>query len=404
MDASVGGIFAEYFPAYQYGRRLPLHYHKAAYALAHCRTAAMGWQQHRCPSGHYQHIQANSCRHRSCPRCSALARERWVQRQQAHLLACDHYHMVFTLPHELLPLFGSHRRVMVDILFRSVRDTLMTLLGDERWLGVTPGVLMTLHTWGRNLSYHPHIHCLVTAGGLTPQGQWRCPDTEYLLPVRVVRAFYRNRFLEALGDAIRAGHIKPNETHSRASLYDLLSSLRQHPWHVRLKERYAHGRGVMTYLSRYVKGGPIKDTRVCAVHDGKVRFTYKDHRDAKHKTMRLPVQTFLQRLLWHLPERYQHQVRTIGLYAHRADTQRARCRRALRMPSAQASPPLTWQTYLTRLGHRVTTHCPTCGTPLAITVRRRQNQTSYLKIRQRKSDGFVQQEDEMDVANVPKPP
>lgn len=404
MEASVGGIFAEYFPAYQQGRRLPLHHHKAAYALAHCRTAGMGLQQHRCPAGHYQHIQANSCRHRSCPRCSALARERWVQHQQSHLLACDHYHMVFTLPHELLPLFGAHRRVMVDILFRSVRETLMTLLEDERWLGVTPGVLMTLHTWGRNLSYHPHIHCLVTAGGLTPSGQWRCADTEYLLPVRVVRAFYRNQFLSFLHDAIRTGKLTPSETHSRASLYDLLSSLRQHPWQVRLKERYAHGHGVMTYLSRYVKGGPIKDTRVRAVHDGKVRFVYKDHRDNRHKTMRLPIQTFLQRVLWHLPERYQHQVRTVGLYAHRADAQRARCRKALLMPPAQSSQTLTWQTYLKRLGHTVTTHCPTCGTPLAITVRRRQNQTSFLKTRTRKSDAFVQPEDEMDVAYVPRPP
>ena len=159
--------------------------------------------------------------------------------QQAKLLAGDHYRVVFTLPHELLPPFASHRRLLVDTLFQSVRETLMTLRQDARHLGAEPGVLMALHTWGRNLSPHPHVHCLVTGGGISAAGRWRATKTPYLLPVRLVKALYRGKCLGLLHEAVTQGTLRPGPEQTPQDLHRLFGALCQREWHVRLKERYA---------------------------------------------------------------------------------------------------------------------------------------------------------------------
>ena len=402
MEASVRSVFATHFKAWSQGRRLPLHHHKAAFALGHCRTSAMGTHVQRCERGHYSIVEPNACRSRSCPRCSALARERWVIAQQAKLLACDHCHVVFTLPHELLPWFASQRRVMVDILFQSVRETLLTLLRDERHLGAEPGILLALHTWGRNLSHHPHLHCLVTGGGITSEGQWRGTKTPYLLPVRLVKALYRNKFLGLLHAAVTAGSLRPLAGQTSAALHGLLAGLRKLDWHVRLKERYAHGQGVTKYLSRYVKGGPISDHRVCQVTDETVTFRYRDHRDGHHKRLRLSVGDFMGRLLWHLPEPHQHLVRTAGVYANRAEAKRHRCREQLKQLHQPVPGGPSWQDYLTRRGYASAAVCPLCGSPLVVLPRRRQNQNSYKLTPPTAVD--VQQIDGAYIACEPRPP
>lgn len=376
MEASIRGVFAAHFKTWAAERRLPLHHHKAAFALGHCRTSAMGTHVQRCEAGHYAAVLPNACRSRSCPRCAGLARERWVLAQQDKLLACDHYHVVFTLPHELLPLFERHRRVMVDVLFRSVRETLITLLQDPRHLGAEPGLLMALHTWGRNLSHHPHLHCLVTGGGL--EGERWCPTkTPYLLPVRLVKALYRAKCLALLHDAVNRGELRPVGTETVQSLHRLLAGLKRVSWHVRLKERYAHGQGVTKYLARYVKGGPISDSRICTVNETSVRFRYHDHRDGKRKQLTLGVGDFLGRVLWHLPEPHQHVVRFAGLYASRAEAKRALARTALHQPPQTLRPVLSWQAYLARMGHAGASHCPICGGSLIVPARQRRDRNSY---------------------------
>ena len=376
MEASIRGVFATHFKTWAADRRLPLHHHKAAFALGHCRTSAMGTHVQRCEAGHYAAVLPNACRSRSCPRCSSLARERWVMSQQAKLLACDHYHVVFTLPHELLSLFERHRRVMVELLFRSVRETLMTLLQDPRHLGAEPGILMALHTWGRNLSHHPHVHCLVTGGGLA--GERWCPTkTPYLLPVRLLKALYRAKCLALLHEAVSHGELTPARGETGAALHRLLASLKRVSWHVRLKERYPHGQGVTKYLARYVKGGPISDSRICAVSEASVRFRYQDHRDGKQKQLTLGVGDFLGRVLWHLPEPHQHVVRFAGLYANRAPAKQTMARAALHQPPAVPGAKLSWQVYLQRQGQGSKSHCPICGERLIVPPRVRRDRKSY---------------------------
>ena len=166
-------IFQDAFPAYEQTHPLPAHVRKAARAIMQCRTAVLGGHVQACPDGHMARVWYNSCRHRSCPQCAYLQTERWLAVQQARLLACDHYHVIFTLPHDLNPLWLANVPVMTPLLFQAVRDTLGTLLADPKYLGAQPGILAALHTWSQTLVLHPHVHCLVTGGGLTAAGDWQ---------------------------------------------------------------------------------------------------------------------------------------------------------------------------------------------------------------------------------------
>ena len=161
-------IFQNAFPAYEALHPLPAHVRKAARAIMQCRTAALGGHVQACPDGHMSRIWYNSRRHRSCPQCAYLQTERWLALQRARLLACDHYHVIFTLPHALNPLWLANVPLMTTLLLQAVRDTLCTLLADPKYLGAQPGILAALHTWSQTLVLHPHVHCLVTGGGLTP--------------------------------------------------------------------------------------------------------------------------------------------------------------------------------------------------------------------------------------------
>lgn len=330
-----------------------------------CRTAAMGGHVQRCPDGHEQRIQYHSCKHRSCPMCSALPKAQWVEKQKDRLLACDHYHVIFTLPYELLDLWRYNTSWFTHVFFRVVRDTLMTLLKDERHLGALPGILMSMHTWGRTLNLHPHIHCLVTGGGLTLGGEWKSVTHDYLLPVRVVKALYQGKLLGHLWEALKADQLTLPPTLTDTAAKKLLRQIGKKSWNVRLQERYPHGKGVMLYLARYVKGGPLANSRIQSADAHHVTFRYKDHRDGRHKTMPLTTEHFIERLLWHVPEKGQHLIRHYGLYGHHAKEQRNQCREQLgQPPEPDTVKPLDWRQFCDQLGKSQIGQCSTCGKPL----------------------------------------
>ena len=362
MEATLQGIFTHCFDDYAKGIKLPLRMYKAADSIKQCRTAALGGHVQRCPDGHVQHIQYNSCKHRSCPRCAELPRTRWAEAQQARLLDCDHYHVVFTLPHELLGLWQHNRKWFARTLFEAVREALMTLMKDETFHGVTPGIVMSLHTWGRTLSLHPHIHCLVTGGGLTKQGHWKPVQNGYLLPSRVVRALYKGKLLASLWTALKSDDLALPEGLSRAYHERLLTALKDKQWNVRIQERYQHGRGVMRYLASYVKGGALSDRRILKADNERVSFLYKDHHDQKRKVMVLKTDHFMERVLWHVPIPGQHVLRHVGLYAHLSGAKRAECRRQLGQAETDEHPePLDWQEFLEQKGLKDKGRCPDCG-------------------------------------------
>src|SRR5262245_13367714 len=369
-------IFQDAFPAYEQTHPLPAHVRRAARAIRQCHTAALGGHIQACPDGHVARIWYNSCRHRSCPQCASLQTERWLAVQRARLLACDHYHAIFTLPHDLNPLWLANVPVMPTLLFQAVRDTLVTLLADPQYLGAQPGILAALHTWSQTLVLHPHVHCLVTGGGLTSEGQWQAVRHGFLLPVRVVMAVFRGKLLAAIRQALARAELVLPEGMRPQPLLNLLHRLghpRKTKWNVHIRERYRHGAGVVTSLARYLRGGPIKNARLVAYDGARVTFTCRPRQEeadggsASPPRLPLSVADFLQRWLRHVPVPQTRVVRSYGLYHPTQAEALAVCRTALGQPPVEVPVALDWQTVWAQRGDLHPERCPACGQLLVCT-------------------------------------
>src|SRR5574341_601159 len=369
-------IFCEAYPDYERTHALPAYVRRAARAIMQCRTAALGGHVQACPDGHMSRVWYNSCRHRACPQCAYLQTERWLALQQARLLACDHYHVIFTLPHDLNPLWLANVPVMTTLVFQAVRSTLLELLADPKYLGAQPGILAALHTWSQTLVLHPHVHCLVTGGGLTPTGQWVAVRNGFLLPVRVVMAVWRGTMLAARRQALARETLVLPEAgypHQMRKLLHRLGHPRQTPWHVWIMERYRHGAGVVTSLARSLRGGPLKNARLVAWDGERVTCTYRARQDdadtgpASTPRLTWPVADFLQRWLLHVPMPQTRVVRCYGLYHHTQAAALARCRAHLGQPPVVVPVPLDWQTVCAQRGDSHPERCPICGQLLVCT-------------------------------------
>jgi len=369
-------IFCRGYPEYARAHALPAHVRKAARAIMQCRTAALGGHIQACPDGHFTRIWYNSCRHRACPQCASLQTEHWLALQRARLLACDHYHVIFTLPHDLNALWLANVPVMSGLLFQAARDTLFDLLADPKYLGAQPGSIAALHTWSQTLVLHPHVHCLVTGGGLTPEGQWVMVRNGFLLPARVVMAVFRGKMVEALRRAYAREELLLPEGVRPQQFLNLLTRLghpRKTKWNVWIMERYRHGAGVVTYLARYLRGGPIKNARLVAYDGERVTFLHRGRQaettagPASPQRMTLSVAAFLQRLLLHVPAPQTRVVRSYGLYHPSRAEALAVCRAALGQPPVVVAAPLDWQTVCAQRGDTHPEQCPTCGQLLVCT-------------------------------------
>lgn len=303
----------------------PLKHLKAIDAIVSCRTPSRGTSLYECEDEHRFIPVYHSCKHRSCSVCSARQKHAWVEQQKQRLLDCAHFHCVFTLPHEYHALWQYNQKWFVSTFFRVVKSTLLDLMKDEKHQGVEPGVLMAMHTWGRQLTLHPHIHCVVTAGGLNRKGRWQ-DSSDYLLPARVLRALYKGRFQGAIRDAINNKELTLPPDQSRTDCHRLWRAVYKKHWCVKIEDKYAHGKGVMVYLSRYMRGGPVHPKQLVQIDDDQIGMRYKDHRDKRIKLLNLKPDEFIRRLLLHVPEQGQHMVRHYGLYGGAAKAKRNACR------------------------------------------------------------------------------
>jgi len=369
-------IFCASYPEYERTHALPAHVRRAARALMQCRTAALGGHVQACPDGHMARVWYNSCRHRSCPQCAYLQTERWLALQRARLLACDHSHGIFTLPHKLNPLWLANVPVMTTLLLQAARDTRLDWLADPTYLGAQPGIIAALHTWSQTLMLHPHVHCLVTGGGVTPAGQWVAVHRGFLLPVRVVMAVFRGKMLAAIRQAWAHGAVVLPDRLRPQQWLNLLNRLghpRKTPWNVWIMERYRHGAGVVTYLARSLRGGPIKNARLVAWDGERVTFTYRARQEdaaawpAAAQRMTWPVAAFLPRWLLHVPARPARVVRGYGLYHHTHTAALARCRAQVGQPPVVVPVALDWQTVCAQRGDVHPERCPACGQLLVCT-------------------------------------
>lgn len=370
MGLTLQDIFCQHYPDYERTHPLPRHVRKAAQAIMQCRTAALGGHIQACPEGHFSRIWYNSCRHRACPQCAFIQTERWLAAQQSRLLACDHYHVIFTLPHDLNALWLSNVETLSQILFHSARETLFELLGDPKYLGAQPGMIAALHTWSQTLTLHPHLHGLVTGGGVNAEGEWLPVRNGHLLPARVVMALFRGKMVAGLRRALEHDElILPNGMRPQQvlNLLHRLGHAKKTRWNVQIMERYPHGAGVTTYLARYMRGGPLKHSRLVAMSQEEVSFTYRERGEQAGSrgrgVMGLGLDAFMSRLLLHVPPRLRV-VRSYGLY-HRSQALRLNaCRVQWDQSPVEAPERLRWTEVCSRVGESHPERCPSCGRDL----------------------------------------
>jgi hypothetical protein len=262
--------------------------------LVACRTAALGGHVDACTQCGFVRISYNSCRDRHCPKCQATQREQWIEARLDRVLPVEHFHVVFTVPEEINPLILRNRAALYNLLFAAASRTLLELANDPNRLGAQIGLTAILHTWGQNLLFHPHLHCVVTAGGLSPDGQrWVSTRQGYLLPVKVLGRLFRGKFLAGLNTLYREG--KLGFGGSTAELADpqvfvaLRDRLYRQDWIVYAKAPVGGTEQVFRYLGRYSHRVAISNSRLLSLQDGIVAFRYKDYRDAgRWKVMHLP--------------------------------------------------------------------------------------------------------------------
>jgi hypothetical protein len=377
QGVEVADIFCLHGSEYRRSHPMPLNHMRVMHAIEVCRTATLGGHKYQYSCGHVD-ISYNSCRNRHCPKCQTLQKEKWIEARCEDLLPIQYFHVVFTIPSELNPLVIMNQRIMYNILFRSVSETLLELSNNPRHLGARTGFIGILHTWGQNLMDHPHLHCVVPGGGLsTDETRWVSCRKEFFIPVRVMSSLFRGKFLDYLkssfesDDLIFPGgirHLKDPQTFEvfRGQFY-------HKKWVVYCKPPFDGAEGVLKYLGRYTHRIAISNNRILKIQDGNVSFRWRDYADGdKQKTMTLNADEFIRRFLLHvLPHRYVR-IRHFGLLANRSRKDNiALCRELIgsyKTVTKEKEKPETWQNQLLRVCGIDINTCPVCkkGTILRV--------------------------------------
>jgi hypothetical protein len=366
----VADIFRQHGPAYRESHRLSRNALRVMRAIEVCRTAVLGGHQDKCDHCGHLEISYNSCRNRHCPKCQTLRKEKWIEARTEDLLPIEYFHVVFTIPSELNPLVSMNRKVLYDLLFRSVSETLTKLANDPKHLGAEIGGIGILHTWGQNLMDHPHIHGIVTGGGLSSdRSRWVSCRKGFFIPVRVMSALFKGKFLDLLkrcfqSDALvfpgRIGPLKQAGDFER-----FRNKLYHQKWVVYCKPPFDGVQGVLQYLGRYTHRIAISNNRILNTRNGDVSFLWRDYADHnRQKTLTLKADEFIRRFLLHvLPSRYVR-IRHFGLLANRKRKDNiVLCRKLLgdgKTETKQKGSKETWQEQLFRICGIDVTLCPVC--------------------------------------------
>jgi len=399
-------LIKAHYPAYEQRTPLPAHVRHAMQMVQYCHTDALGGHVERCPDGHLSRVFYNSCGHRMCPRCAGRQRRKWLRERRAKNLPVRHYHVVFTIPHAFNDLWRSNFRIMGNLLFHTATDAVRAFLTDPKWLGAEPGITVTLETWDDRLLFHPHLHCLVTGGGLTPDGTWRdVPNPRCFVAVKPLMWEFRKRFCQSVKDVLNQGKLTlPKDTSLRQWL-NRVNRVNRRDWEVFIAKPPEDGGptpdDILRYQAADVAGGPLSGDRLVAspaalsetqlaylkafplsqsrlveAPEGQVRFWWGAYDPATGRRERdrletLPVAEFLSRYLQHLPPPYYQTVRHYGLYTSAPAKHKAykRCcdlladREPPSLPPAsdddavEMTAPDTWMQRHT---------CPICGKPLMV--------------------------------------
>lgn len=345
-------VFQQHFSREVERERLTPHARRAAKAIIDCRTGAYGAHVERCASGCTTRTRYHSCHHRSCPQCNAVPRARWLEQQQARLLSCEHYHIVFTVPSEFRAYWQMHPELVANDIFQAAREAILRLCRDPLYMGATPGILAAFHSWSRRLDVHPHLHCLVSAEGVTDDGQWRSAARECFLPGKLLMAVFRKLLMRRWFRRHQQGGWHPslgNAEHIHLSL----CRAAQKSWRVKVHPRYRHGRGVAVYLARYMRGGPCHARQLQWLGE-REQVLFRPKQAEKVAAPRVfDSAGFIRHYLMHVPPHRQRMVRGYGVYAGRGQAVKAR----------NATRPVVEspRTAVEQVFQAVESCCPHCG-------------------------------------------
>lgn len=362
----VADVFRQYHAEFlsRWGHTVSAHQRKALRDIGACRTAALGGHLEQCDGCSHRRIAYNSCRNRHCPKCQSTARDRWLAARAQELLPVPYAHVVFTVPEPLVSLARQHPGLFYAGLFRAVSQTLLEIAADPRHLGARIGFLAVLHTWSQNLREHPHIHCLVPAGGIALHGsRWIPCRRKFFLPVRVLSRLFRGKLLALLRDAYAQGklpfHGSMTALAEAAHFHAWLAQLRQQDWVVYAKPPFGGPQHVLQYLARYTHRVAISNGRLVHLREGRVRFRWRDSKDHNHrKVMTLPAVEFIRRFLLHVLPPGFVKIRHFGFLANRnRSSALALCRQYLpAVAPSQPAPALLTEEQQRAMQRR----CPIC--------------------------------------------
>ena len=324
----VADIFAEYGPAYQATHNLPLTHLKVMSAITACRTKALGGHLQECDHCGAEVPAYNSCRNRFCPKCNWLAKEKWLAARKKELLPVSYFHVVLTIPDLLNPLARYNEKALYDILFKAGSETLLTLGLDPKHLGANIGFMAILHTWGSNMSAHPHLHCVVPCGGLSDdEMEWLWPKKskkrkKFFVHVNIISDLFKKKFLHYLNQSYQKGALKLEGQvaylQEAAAFKRLKNELYSKKWVTFCKQPFGGPEQVLEYLSRYSHRVAISNHRLIKVDNGRVYFKWKNYRKGgKLQETSLEVFEFIRRFLLHVLPKGYFKIRYYGILASR---------------------------------------------------------------------------------------
>jgi len=358
----VQDIFKQYGSEYIQNHILSNAQYRAFQDILNCRTAAFGGHVNICDECGHKVISYNSCRNRHCPKCQTIKKEQWIEKQEQYLLDVRYFHVVFTIPDDLNPLIYQNQKALYTIFFKAVSETLLELGRNKKYLGAKLGITTILHTWGQNLSYHPHIHCVIPGGGLTDDGRWVYSRKKFFIPVKVLSKKFRGKFLALLRQAKLEfnGSVKELGIPSNFDLF--ISALYRKAWVTYCKPPFGNASKVVAYLGRYTHRVAISNNRILKLENGRVTFKWRDYRDNKIKEMSVTAEEFIRRFLMHiLPPKFS-KIRHYGILASKDKATRiALCKKLTNTPVYAVGTPRKPLDIIRELLGDKFDLCPRCG-------------------------------------------
>ena len=311
---TIQDIFKTYGPEYIKNHNLSKEQYKVYNAIVNCGTIDLGYHICTCEECGEEYFGYNSCRNRHCPMCQKYKREQWIQKESSYLLDSRYFHIITTVPYELNEIFLYNKKICYNILFKATSEAILELCNDSKWLGATPGITSILHTWGQTMEFHPHIHSIVTGGGLK-NNHWVSCDKDYLFKVQVFSSLFRGKFLY---------YLKHEFNNLRTNFIDLKSfnkfiePLYKKQWITYIEPPKGASENVIEYVGRYSFKVAISNERIKNIEDGNVTFEYKDYKDnSKIKLMTITAEEFIRRFLLHVLPNNFTKIKHYGLLSNR---------------------------------------------------------------------------------------